>query len=239
MRSPSCGKSNIEPNGVLRKNLKPTLYLVAAGIVILAATLQRSGKEIAGHPSRGKSRAAAAGGSGQHRQQRSDPEEQRCRSSPACCPAIGNNRRPGPGHGECDSGAAGRPLPDTAQPGSRFNVRRARIALRNRMGMGSREGSNFLQHKQEAQQLAAKERELAYNARFASNLVYARTPESPAQQAAPAGPESAVDACLPAESEPPRPGRQQPGPGPDGGRPSVAGLGLGATVEQSPAPDKY
>jgi type IV secretion system protein VirB10 len=35
---------------------------------------------------------------------------------------------------------------------------------------------------QEEQQLAAKDRELAYDARFASNLVYARQPDSQAQQ---------------------------------------------------------
>jgi type IV secretion system protein VirB10 len=37
---------------------------------------------------------------------------------------------------------------------------------------------------QEEQQLAAKERELAYNARFASNLVYTHQPDAPAQQQA-------------------------------------------------------
>jgi hypothetical protein len=45
---------------------------------------------------------------------------------------------------------------------------------------------------QEAQQLAAKERELAYNSRFASNLVYTHQPDTAAYQQAPAGPEGAT-----------------------------------------------
>jgi type IV secretion system protein VirB10 len=73
-----------------------------------------------------------------------------------------------------------------------FNARRARAARRG-AGYGQQGGQQLSPAQQETQQLAAKERELAYNARFASNLVYARTPEIPAQQAAPAGPESAVD----------------------------------------------
>ena len=42
---------------------------------------------------------------------------------------------------------------------------------------------------EEAQQLAAKERELAYNSRFASNLVYSHQPDTAVSQQPPAGPE--------------------------------------------------
>ena len=40
--------------------------------------------------------------------------------------------------------------------------------------------------------MAAKERELAYNSRFASNLVYTHQPDTAAHQQAPAGPEGAT-----------------------------------------------
>jgi type IV secretion system protein VirB10 len=42
---PELRRSNNEPNGVLRKNLKPTLYLVAAGIVVLAGLFSGLGKK--------------------------------------------------------------------------------------------------------------------------------------------------------------------------------------------------
>ncbi len=42
---PELRRSNNEPNGVLRKNLKPTLYLAAAGIVVLAGLFSGVGKK--------------------------------------------------------------------------------------------------------------------------------------------------------------------------------------------------
>ena len=84
--------------------------------------------------------------------------------------------------------------------------------------------SQISPQEQEAQQLAAKERELAYNSRFASNLVYTHQPDTAALQQAPAGPEGATvagsqqvsnsAAAAPAGSSlvAPRPSGDQPSP---------------------------
>jgi len=185
-------RSNIEPNGVLRKNLKPMLYLVAAGIVILAAVFSGVGKK-----------SSATKTAANHEppqptvQDNTDNNVQNLKNSFAEArqrspqqsgtiagqdPAMANATR-AQQIAAAGYSAAGEPI--QCAPGESCPAQQN--------GYGQQGGQQLSPAQQETQQLAAKERELAYNARFASNLVYARTPEVPAQQAAPAGLESAVD----------------------------------------------
>ena len=80
----------------------------------------------------------------------------------------------------------------TAQRGRRFRAYQGSLAP-SRICTGSKPGGQpqVSPAQEEAQQLAAKERELAYNSRFASNLVYSHQPDTAVSQQAPAGPEGA------------------------------------------------
>jgi type IV secretion system protein TrbI len=190
---PELRRLNNEPNGVLRKNLKPTLYLVAAGIVILAAVFSGVGK---------KSPATQAGANHEPPQpavqDNTDNNVQNLKNSFAEArkrtaqqsgtiagqdPATANATR---AQQIAAAGYSATGEPVQCAPGENCPAQQN--------SYGQQGGQQLSPAQQEAQQLAAKERELAYNARFASNLVYARTPEAPVRQAALAGPESAVDA---------------------------------------------
>ncbi len=193
---PELRKSNIEPKGVLRKNLKPLLYLGAAALVIVAAIFSTLGKKAQAHQT-----------AADH-----DPPQ----------PAVQDNTENNVQNlkntfAEARQRTAQQPGTITGQDPAMANATRAQQAVAagysatgesvpcgpgqncqaQQNGYGQSQGGQQLSPAQEeAQQLAAKERELAYNSRFASNLVYARTPEAPAQQAIPAAPESAVDAGI-------------------------------------------
>ncbi len=193
LAEPELRRSNNEPNGVLRKNLKPTLYLVAAGIVVLAGLFSGVGKKspatqaAANHE---PSQPAVLDNTDNNVQTlKSNVAEARQRAAQQSGTAAGQDPAMANATRAQQMAAAGySPTGESVQCAPGENC----PAQQN--GYGQQGGQQLSPAQQEAQQLAAKERELAYNARFASNLVYARTPESPAQQAAPAGPESAVDA---------------------------------------------
>jgi type IV secretion system protein VirB10 len=191
---PELRKSNIEPKGVLRKNLKPLLYLGAAALVIVAAIFSTLGKKAQAHQTAADHdppQPAVQDNTDNNVQNLKNTfaeARQRAAKQPGTTagldPAMANGTR---AQQVAAAGYSATGEPVQCAPGESCPAQQN--------GYGQTQGPQQLSPAQEeAQQLAAKERELAYNSRFASNLVYARAPEAPAQQVAPAAPESAVDA---------------------------------------------
>lgn len=194
------------PKGVLPKNLKPWLYLSAALLVIVAAVLSDTGKKSAtqhGAASRQtgtpqledntetnqqelRSDAAAAEQTmpGQGADAANPPTQTMTPAQQATAGAYGPNGEPNP----CVPGE-----PCTQSP----------------TGYAQQQLSPA---QQEAQQLAARDRELTYDSRFASNLVYTRAPEKPskkstspalANNAGATAPQQNPDSSLPAQNQAP------------------------------------
>jgi type IV secretion system protein TrbI len=173
---PELHREEREPKGVLQKNLKPILYLGAAGLVIAAAFFSGTGKRTPTQQAANgyqppqpalqdttdnnvqdlKSQVAAA----QQRaaQQGANPTDPTLQNATpaqqAAAAAYGQNGQPVP----CLPGQ-----PCTQQQGAYMQ-------------------QQLSPAQQEEQQLAAKDRELTYDSRFASNLVYTRTQDKPQPQ---------------------------------------------------------
>ena len=165
---------NIEPKGVLRKNLKPLLYLGAAALVIVAAIFSSLGKKAqahqtaAGHEPPQPTVQDNTDNNVQNLKNTFAEARQRAAQRPGATagqdPAMANATRAQQAVAAGYS-ATGEPVP--CGPGENCQAQQS--------GYGQTQGGQQLSPAQEeAQQLAAKEREFAYNSRFASNLVYAR-----------------------------------------------------------------
>jgi type IV secretory pathway VirB10-like protein len=173
---PALHRNESEPKGVLRKNMKVAVYLGAAIVVVLAAVLSSTGKKT-GHQSSTqqheppqpaiqdntdnnvqdlKNQLAA------ERQKEAQTAASVMTQTPngalttstlaqqAASSVYGTN-------GQLATCMPGQPC--TSQPNAYVQPQMSPV-------------------QQQAEQLAAKERELAYNARFSSNLVYARSAET-------------------------------------------------------------
>ena len=169
-----------DPKGVIQKNLKALLYLLAAGLVITAAIFSGRGSKPAGNKASNshqppqpvvqdntdnnvqslKEQLAAAEQQIQQAQQaaqQNSPNQATGGMTPAqqaAAASYGSNDQTAPcvpGQPCAQQGGYGQPQISPAQ--------------------------------QEEQQLAAKDRELTYNSRFASNLVYTRAPEQATSKA--------------------------------------------------------
>jgi type IV secretion system protein VirB10 len=175
-----------EPKGVLRKNLKPLIYLGAALLVILAAVFSGTGKKT-------PSQQAVA---------RHEPPQPTVQDNTDNNVQDLKNQLAAEQQRQAQqTGAAGDPALATASPAQQAAAARYSstgqtvpcvpgqpCAQPNIYGQQTGQPSISPQE-QEAQQLAAKERELAYNSRFASNLVYTHQPEAAVSHQAPAGAE--------------------------------------------------
>jgi type IV secretion system protein VirB10 len=168
-----------EPKGVLRKNLKPLLYLGAALLVIFAAIFSGTSKK-----------TPAQKGANSHQppqpmlQDSTDNNVQDLRNQVAAAQqkaaqqAANSVPPPDPplAIGTPAQQAAASPYGPTGQPApcvpGQPCAQQGEYAQQQQLSPAA----------QEKQQLAAKDRELAYDARFASNLVYARQPDSQTQQ---------------------------------------------------------
>jgi type IV secretory pathway VirB10-like protein len=161
-----------EPKGVLPKYLKPGLYAGAVIVVLGAAVFSGTGKK-----------SPTQQGTGSHQapqpfvQDNTDNNAQEMRSNAAAAeqkmpqqgtnptdPAL-QNATPAQQAAAAAYGPNGQPVPCT--PGQSCPQQQPQLSPAA----------------QEEQQLAAKDRELAYNSRFASNLVYTRAPDQPSQKA--------------------------------------------------------
>jgi type IV secretion system protein VirB10 len=176
---PGLRRQEREPKGVLQKNLKPLLYLGAALLVIVAAIFSSTGRKTPAQKGANshqppqpmlqdstdnnvqdlKNQVAAA-------QQKAAQQAANSLPSPDPSLAIGT---PAQQAAASPYGATGQPTP--CVPGQPCAQQQS-ASMQQQLSPAA----------QEEQQLAAKDRELAYDARFASNLVYARQPDSQAQQ---------------------------------------------------------
>jgi len=185
---PELRRAKADPKGVLQKNLKTFVYLGAALLVIVAALFSSTGKktpaqqaavknqppqptiqdntdnnvqdlknQLKAERDKEKQQAAAAAASGDPTLASATPAQQAAAAgygpTGVAAPCSPGQPCPQAGYGQAGNG----------QPG-------------NAQVQPSPE-------QQQAQLIAAKERARADDARFASNLVYARSPDQPQQQA--------------------------------------------------------
>jgi type IV secretory pathway VirB10-like protein len=171
---PELTKRIVDPKGVLQKNMKLVLYLSAALLVIVAAVFSSSGKKTLG------AQAATKNQSPQPTVQDNTDNnvaelksqlqaEQLKEQQEAASNALPQGGTPAQQAAVAAYGPTGQPLPCT--PGQ---------SCPQTYGQQASGQSQLTPERQQAQQLAAKERELAYNSRFASNLAYARSADAPA-----------------------------------------------------------
>ncbi len=187
---PQLRKNGLDPRGVLQKNMKPLLYLGAASLVIIAAVFSA-------HTKKTPAEQAAA----QHQppqptiQDNTDnnvadlknqlaTERQKEADQVAIAQATGTDpalagTTPAQRAAAAGYSPTGQALP--CVPGQPCQQSYGPAAS----GYGQQGGGvqqQLTPAQQAAQQLAAKERERADDARFASNLVYSRPPDPPQQQ---------------------------------------------------------
>ncbi|HEY1759365.1 MAG TPA: TrbI/VirB10 family protein [Bryobacteraceae bacterium] len=170
---PELTRRAAEPKGVLQKNLKPMLYLGAAVLVIVAAVFSGTGKKTAtqkgttpNQPPQPMLQDATDNNVQDLKNQVAAAQQRAAQQIPpdpalaAATPAQQIASQPYGPTGQAIPCAPGQPC---AQQQNGFAQQQLSPAA------------------QEEQQLAAKDRELAYDSRFASNLVYARPPDTPPQ----------------------------------------------------------
>jgi len=176
---PELRRQEREPKGVLQKNLKAAALPRCSIAGDRCGDLQRYQQEDACSEGGKCASAATADAPGQHRQQRAGPQEPGRRSTTEGC-ATGCEfvalPDPSLAIGTPAQQAAVSPYGPTGQPAPCIPgqpcAQQQSASMQQQLSPAA----------QEEQQLAAKDRELAYDARFASNLVYARQPDSQAQQ---------------------------------------------------------
>ena len=140
------------PKGVLPKNLKPALYLGAASLVITAAIFSGTGKNSPAQKATASNQAPQP-----LLQDNTDRNAQEMRSQAAAAEATIAH----PGATSANPPAS---APVTTPTGIPTCV----------PGQPCDQPQQLSPAAQEQQQLAVKDRELAYDSRFASNLVYTR-----------------------------------------------------------------
>ena len=161
------------PKGVLPKNLKPAIYLGAAGLVIAAALFSGTGKK-----------GAARQGGGSHQspqpilQDNTDNNAQELRSTAAAA----EQKMVQQGQGSLEPANLN---PTAAQQAAVAAYAPNGLAVPCVPGQPCPPAQQQLSPAaQEEQQLAARDRQLAYESRFASNLVYTRAAEQSSQKPA-------------------------------------------------------
>jgi type IV secretion system protein VirB10 len=179
-QEPSLRRMMDMPKGVLQKNLKSLVYLGAALLVILAALFSSSGKKPSGQPKTGKGQPPQpivednTDSNVEALKNQLQAERQKEQQAAQAAAAVGN--------------------PSSAA----IPAQQAAIAAYGSSGDASPCGSDrpcsaaerdalagqLTPEQQQAQQIAARERERIDNSRFASNLVYVRTAEQTQQQQA-------------------------------------------------------
>jgi type IV secretory pathway VirB10-like protein len=164
-----------EPRGVLQKNLKIFLYLGAALLVIAAAIFSSGGKKNSGQQSSGNGQPQPAlldntdnNVAAFQNQLQADQQKQAGTKS-----GFGHAA-----HAQLSTSTAYGP---TGQPLACVPGLPCPQATYEQQNNGQRQLSP---EQEQSQQLASKERELAFNSRFTSNLVYSQAADPPPQQQA-------------------------------------------------------
>ena len=192
---PGLAKRAIEPKGVLQKNLKPMLYLGAALLVIVAAVFSGSGKKP------GTQKGATPNQPPQPMlQDTTDNNVQDLKNQVAAAQQKNAQQ------------AANDPALASATPAQQavaqaYGPTGQAVPCVPGQPCPQQQGAYTQQlspAEQEEQQLAAKDRELAYNSRFASNLVYSRPPDTAVPSPSGATPEQTSGLVAPrAAGDPP------------------------------------
>lgn len=160
-----------EPDGVLPKHMKLWVYLGASALVIVAAIFSATGLKT------GSRQGAASHQASQPALQDNTQSNQQELKSDA---AAAEQTMDQPGANATNSAPLnGTPAQQAAAAGYGPNGQPVPCAP----GQPCAQQQQLSPAAQEEQQLAAKDRELAYEARFASNLVYTRAPDPPPQKA--------------------------------------------------------
>jgi type IV secretion system protein VirB10 len=147
---PELRRSKMEPKGVLQRNLKTLVYLGAAALVIFAAIFSSTGKKTVGFKGQPPQPLV---------QDNTDNNVQDLKNQ------LQAEQKQQPQFAY--------PNPDYA-PGGRYFGCVPGQGCTPEMQQQNPQAQQLTPEQQQEQQLEAKERELAYNARFASNIAYSR-----------------------------------------------------------------
>jgi type IV secretory pathway VirB10-like protein len=167
------------PKGVLQKNLKTFVYLGAALLVIVAALFSSSGKKTPAQQATAKGQPPQptlqdnTDNNVQELKNQLQAERQKEQQATMAAAALGDPALASATPAQQAAAAAYGP---TGVAGPCVPGRPCPQAQQGNMQM------QLTPVQQQAQLIAAKERERADDSRFASNLVYARPPEQPQQQ---------------------------------------------------------
>jgi type IV secretory pathway VirB10-like protein len=146
---PELRRSQSEPRGVLQRNLKTLVYLGAAGLVVVAAVFSSTGKKT--HGTSGQPPQPLV-------QDNTDNNMQDLRNQ---IQAEQQKQQPRPAY----------PNPDYAPGGRYFGCVPGQACTPE---MQQQNPQQLTPEQRQEQQLAANERDLAYNSRFASNIAFSR-----------------------------------------------------------------
>jgi type IV secretion system protein TrbI len=173
-------RRNLElPKGVLQKNLKTFVYLGAALLVIAAALFSSSGKKTPGQQASAKGQPPQptlqdnTDNNVQELKNQLQAERQKEQQGTMAGAALGDS-------------ALASATPQQRSPAAAYGPNGAAIPCGpGQLCPQAQQGNTQMQltpAQQQAQLIAAKERERADNSRFASNLVYSRSADPPQQQ---------------------------------------------------------
>jgi type IV secretion system protein TrbI len=169
---PELRRREHQPRGVLRKNLKPMIYLGATVLVVIAALFSGSNKKT-------PSQSAAA---------RHEPPQPTVQDNTDNNVQDLKNQLAAERQKEAQTASAAVPQTPNAALANATAAQQAAAASYGPNGQAllCTTGQPCSQRqispeRQQAEQLAAKERQLAYDSRFASNLVYTRSTDAPAE----------------------------------------------------------
>ena len=158
---PELRQTPHEPMGVLRKNMKPLLYLGVAGLVIAAAIFSSTGKKT-------PAQQAAA----QHEPPQPMVQDNTDNNVQDLKNQLATEKQQSTQTGMTPAQASA--MSSYSPTGQQTPCVPGQTCPQQQNGYGQAAGEPQLSPaQQEAQQLAIKERQLAYDSRFASNLVYA------------------------------------------------------------------
>jgi len=153
---PELRRTQIEPRGVLQKNLKMLVYLGGAILVIVAAIFSSTGT---------KTQATKGQPPQPMVQDNTDNNVQDLKNQLQAEQQKGQPQ-------------ATVPNPDYAPGGRYFGCVPGQVCTPEMLQQNP-QAQQLTPEQQQEQQLAAKDRELAYNARFASNIAYSRASDPP------------------------------------------------------------
>ena len=171
---PELRRHEAEPKGVIRKNLKILLFLGASAVVVIAALVSTSGRKTSSHLS-----------TTQHEPPQPAIQDSTDNNVQDLKNQLAAERQK---EAQAAAQAAGTSLPNTTlaqqTTAAAYGPTGQSAVCAPGQPCSQQQNASIQQlspAQQQAEELAAKERELAYNARFASNLVYARSADEQAE----------------------------------------------------------